>query len=258
MALRSCRHLKFFILDLFTSLEIDSKGYPHIVYAKDLWSYAPSLYVHKTDTGWENEDVSRFGGVQSSSLHHIALDSLDHPHIIFTSYGVFGRYAYFDGENWHYNDLPPPPLDTLPIEFGTGAITIDKNGVSHVVIGSYWSNWEDTLPGYVIYCHGTPTGVKEEKSPVKFSGTSLKITPNPSKGPFSIDLTNNEETTLRLKILDIQGRKVKSLGSIKRKGRKNIIWDARDDRGKEVPKGVYFLMIKGTRKTIVKRLVLIK
>jgi len=241
-----------------TNLAIDSMGYPHIVYAKDLWDYAPSLYVHKTDTGWVIEDISHCGAVVAS-FHRIALDSLNHPHIICLDHGVFGRYAYFDGKHWHYNDLPPPPLDTLPVAFGTQAIAIDKNGTSHVVLGNYWDDWwGDTIPGYVLYCHGTPTGVKEENSPVKSSGTNLKITPNPSSGPFSIELTNNTETTLRLKILDIQGRKVKSLGSIKRKGRHNVIWDARDDRGKDVPKGVYFLMIKGTKKTIVKRLVLVK
>jgi len=59
-----------------------------------------------------------------------------------------------------------------------------------------------------------------------------------------------------IEIFDILGRKVSSLTNITGYGM--AIWDARDDRGRKVGSGTYFIVIKGNGQTVVKKAAVIR
>ncbi len=59
-----------------------------------------------------------------------------------------------------------------------------------------------------------------------------------------------------IEIYDILGRKISSLTNLGNYGM--AIWDARDDRGRKVGSGTYFIVIKGAGQTVVKKAAVIR
>jgi hypothetical protein len=74
---------------LFSSLALDSKGYPHISYK---WTFGNDLwYAWKDAGGWHNESVDIFGN--DGDYTSIEIDSYDNPHISYYGDGDL-KYAW--------------------------------------------------------------------------------------------------------------------------------------------------------------------
>jgi hypothetical protein len=74
--------------------------------------------------------------------------------------------------------------------------------------------------------------------------------PNPFNGSVSISFDLPEKEHYQLAIYDILGRKVKTLmDGIEPAGSGNIIWDGRDNAGKEISSGTYFVRLQGSDKS---------
>ncbi len=73
------------------------------------------------------------------------------------------------------------------------------------------------------------------------SGYSVSIYPNPSPDEFHIVLKTDKSAYIMLEVIDLSGRKLKSLFSKKHRGVLNLTWDGRNDAGKDVPSSIYFL-----------------
>jgi len=100
-----------------------------------------------------------------------------------------------------------------------------------------------------------PIGIEEQKS-MSNTFTSLQITPNPFHDKVSVkfDSRNNAQST-EIKIYDISGRVIKQFNQSLVY---QISWDGRDNSGKPVPSGIYFLKFeadgyKETRKVMLVR-----
>jgi hypothetical protein len=72
-----------------------------------------------------------------------------------------------------------------------------------------------------------------------------KPRPNPSGGPTRIDFTLARASTASVRIVDVNGRAVRTiqLGTLAA-GPQRVIWDGRDDRGREVTSRRYFIVIR--------------
>ncbi|MGQ9706407.1 MAG: hypothetical protein ACUVWP_05320 [bacterium] len=89
------------------TIAIDSKGYPHIAYDHyiDSTRRRELKYAYYDGTKWNIEVVDN-ERIWQGHYCLIALDSKDHPHIIYskatddTLYNWNLSYAYFDGNNW--------------------------------------------------------------------------------------------------------------------------------------------------------------
>jgi hypothetical protein len=82
------------------------------------------------------------------------------------------------------------------------------------------------------------------------------LSPNPSGGPVRIRFAIPRNETMRLSVLDVQGREVARLADhFEARGRHAAVWDARLG-SRATPAGVYFLRLTASGQSLVRRLVL--
>ncbi len=114
----------------YTSLALDSSGYPHISYClydmvKD--TCVELKHAYQDSAGWHIEVVESGDGV--GFFTSLALDSSDHPHI---SYGDEAnddlKYAYFDG-TWH-TEVVDAAIDVGVVP--GSALALDSAGRPHI------------------------------------------------------------------------------------------------------------------------------
>jgi hypothetical protein len=112
----------------------------------------------------------------------------------------------------------------------------------------------------------TFTGVTEFKNSVTVDSW-LEVTPNPFKQKTNIGYTitelrnsNFEMRKPTIRIYDASGRLVKSFDLESRiQNQESVVrWDGRDDVGKRVPKGVYFVRLQGTGLRITEKVILVE
>jgi FlgD Ig-like domain len=91
----------------------------------------------------------------------------------------------------------------------------------------------------------TPSGIGEIASPL-LAMTSIDISPNPAKGKIRFRIWNANKG-LTLKIYNLAGELLKSLIlTTKNQKLTTIFWDGKDDKGKQIPTGVYIYRLKTT------------
>jgi len=106
-----------------------------------------------------------------------------------------------------------------------------------------------------------PTEVKDETGvrdkPPEF--TLLQNYPNPLNQSTKIEFTLPHSGFVSLNIYDLLGRKVRTLVSENlTPGYKSVLWDGKDDSGKEAASGIYFYQLKVRDYSEAKKLVLLK
>jgi len=96
--------------------------------------------------------------------------------------------------------------------------------------------------GYVLKY--TPTGIEEKASPTL--SKTLQVSPNPFKEFSVISFQFPVKDRIGLKIYDASGRLVKTFTKTQSQKPRtySITWDGRDEKGIEVPPGVYFIQAK--------------
>lgn len=83
--------------------------------------------------------------------------------------------------------------------------------------------------------------------------------PNPARGPVRLSFTLPTSGEARLEVLDVQGRRVRTLASGARAaGQYAHGWDLRDERGHPVAAGVYLARLSGTAGTLTRRFVVMR
>jgi hypothetical protein len=106
-----------------------------------------------------------------------------------------------------------------------------------------------------------PTGVEsledEEGSPASFS---LKQNyPNPFNPGTVIEYSLPKGSSVEIVVYNILGQKVRTLlDECQRAGRHRVLWDGRDDKGKEVSSGIYLYRIKTSEFAQTKKMVLLR
>jgi len=77
-------------------------------------------------------------------------------------------------------------------------------------------------------------------------GRMLVIYPNPAKSNVKLQITHSNLQDINLKIYNASGKLIKSFPTIAyNKLTVTFIWDRRDNKGRIVPPGVYFVEVKG-------------
>lgn len=96
-------------IEMYLSIEIDSKDRPHITYFTLTPSGARLMYAHKTPKGYAYIFIDQ-DPVFVGEFNSLALDANDHPHIAYLNFnnGML-RYAHWDGTNLFKEDLAVSP-----------------------------------------------------------------------------------------------------------------------------------------------------
>ncbi|MBA7650280.1 hypothetical protein ES703_58083 [subsurface metagenome] len=116
------------------------------------------------------------------------------------------------------------------------------------------------IPADVFYNH-SDTLVPVEETKTIFSSSPIKLYqnyPNPSKKKTMIRFTISNNTNISLNIYDISGRLVKTLAKgIPGAGSYFVVWDGKNEEGKEVPGGVYLYTMRAGAYTETRKLLLV-
>ena len=91
----------------------------------------------------------------------------------------------------------------------------------------------------------TSTGVPDNPYSA-FMQIELNVYPNPFNDKVRIELNLPKDIKLKIEVFNELGVKVKTLEKgVIRKGRRTYVWDGKDEDGREVSSGVYYLRIVG-------------
>lgn len=158
---------------------------------------------------------------------------------------------------------------------------IDKDGKLNLITDTDWpdfklTNWELDIdydsktmhwPKYMhdkwnsgIFKKEDYTEAKDEEKPQLPASFALSQNfPNPFNSETVIEYSLPEENRVKIVIYNILGQKVKTLLEQKlNPGYKRIVWDGKDDRGKEVTSGVYFYRLETSGYKETKKMILLR
>ncbi|MGQ9708751.1 MAG: FlgD immunoglobulin-like domain containing protein, partial [bacterium] len=102
----------------------------------------------------------------------------------------------------------------------------------------------------VNFVTGSPnTGVDEGGGMLGISRLELNLNPNPLRARAWINFVVPGAALVKLGVYDIAGREVRSLLNSKlQAGSWRLSWDGKDEKGKELAQGIYFLRLLTTTK----------
>ncbi|MEZ5065312.1 MAG: FlgD immunoglobulin-like domain containing protein [bacterium] len=139
------------------------------------------------------------------------------------------------------------PVDGTPITAEPGAqgrfwaITSNDQGEAFIV-------WDNESPFFGIFAEKFPctTTVAIDTSPASRAG-SIRVYPNPfGTAAGSVRISFDRGTALAedasIEIFDVTGRNVRSM-SARADGRATFDWDGKDDGGRDLPAGVYWVRV---------------
>jgi hypothetical protein len=129
----------------------------------------------------------------------------------------------------------------------------------------YAHPYDATKPVYVVVEYAIlifqkPTFVAEEEEIITPRAFELfQSYPNPFNNQAVIKYSLSKPIEVSLFIYNILGQKVRTLVRKEiQKGLKTVIWDGKDDRGRDLSSGIYFYRLKAGELTQTKRMVLLK
>ena len=102
-------------------------------------------------------------------------------------------------------------------------------------------------------------GVEEEETVSLPQELTLKNYPNPFNSSTTIQYTLPYESKVNLIIFNLSGQVIRILvGERQGPGMYTVLWDGRDNQGKEVSTGVYFYQLRTSEKTLNQKMLLLK
>ena len=81
---------------------------------------------------------------------------------------------------------------------------------------------------------------------------------NPASGNVSLRFSIPTHVIKSLRIHDVAGRHVRTLATDPRSGEQDVIWDGRDDQGRFVASGTYFVRLQWPEGTATSRVMLLR
>jgi hypothetical protein len=113
-----------------TSIAVDSQGNLHLTYLDDDEGVVKYAFRPLGSSRWF---TMKLGGTHGNTetFTKVAVDSNDNPHVCYTP--MILRYAYFDGKQWHDDQVAPNSGD---ISYSCG-VAISADGTPHLIWYQY-------------------------------------------------------------------------------------------------------------------------
>ncbi|MDH5683805.1 MAG: hypothetical protein OEZ20_05015, partial [candidate division WOR-3 bacterium] len=124
---------------------------------------------------------------------------------------------------------------------------VNDDGIDDVIAGNQYRS----QPGFVYCIEGdTITTAISENSPSPEIKTTFFNSPNLAKGSVMISYYLARKSNVSIKIFNSCGRLVRTFTNpIEDAGNQSVIWDGKDNEGKQVHSGLYFCLLKVSDKT---------
>ena len=125
----------------------------------------------------------------------------------------------------------------LASESTVDSLIVDWPGGGRQVLTSFAADW------HLRFSEGEqPTSVPAGQPGAVRVGS---LVPQPARGPQTLSLTLERIGRVRVVVYDVAGRRVRTVRDGLASGPTRITWDGRDDLGRRVPAGIYFLRGEG-------------
>jgi len=274
----------------YPCLQMDSQDNPHISY-NEFWisDYRDLKYMAKLHGTWYSWKVNEVDGFYRNPS--MALDSEDNIHIAFNSTGGAIKGVLYASKD----EVTPVTLVSFEAarEGSNAVLNWEVSEFSPAQSGFHvYRSSEGTLreritdqplSGHTRYRYIDETAPPEETrywimEQTETSGTrwfgpvsvpsveafvgALSLGPsypNPFNPTTTIPFVIPEAGGARLAVYDAQGRLVKKLvDTIEQRGDHKVSWNGRDDKGKEVASGIYFIRLEFRDRVRTQKIVLLK
>lgn len=118
----------------------------------------------------------------------------------------------------------------------------------------------NTIADIGAFYYHLPTDVREDGEPDLISNFELlQNYPNPFNPQTKIGYTLPEESQVKLVVYNVLGQKVRTLvDEIQTAGYREVVWDGKDEKGKDVASGIYFYKLKVENFAQTKKMLLVK
>jgi hypothetical protein len=265
--------------DRYPSISIFNGSEIHVVWERyDSTCYSPYSIVHRTFSGgaWANEDT--LAPSMYIPYHHPSLDfchgeddissawedsssgNLDiyfyqgNPvgwpttgqsrYPVLSTIGTTWSYAYWEDDSDGYDDVY---ADLFYFMGGSSYKFRDRYGdedMHYPTVTNCYVVWTqgDAPPYKVMFaCEGYPIGVEEDEER-GLPSPRISLSPNPFVDRVEVRLHGASV----IRILDITGREVRELSILNSQfSVPSYVWDGRDEEGRVVQSGIYFLKVEG-------------
>jgi hypothetical protein len=223
------------------ALCLDCFDYPHIAYCK----WPPLWYAHWDGSIWHNE-----GPIDAASWEiRLDLDSLGLPHIAYIDQmGQRPEYCYRDSITWHLCGFIEP--DPYVFSYRSVSLCLDNNCEPHVAYVGSISNYNK-----MKYAKGTFVGINEDaRYRIQDTRFRLEVYPNPAQEIVNIEYALSVPGKIELSIYDISGSRVKLTK------RENLLPGYYQEKidTRNLPSGVYFIVLKQDNEKVSKKFLVVK
>ncbi len=207
------------------------------------WYYDPTPSFgsdNRTHLGYITGVVRDTGGNRIGALLHAFSDS---------------------GTSFSYCVIEPYNPYLMAVPRGTYRVWALASGYdSTAYVGPVVVATRDTVRNINIVL--APSGVEEDTSRIFPQGngpSSVAISPNPARGQRQVVFSLSAPAKVALAVYDLQGKKVRVLVDEQRgPGKQTVIWDGRNEAGRAVRSGSYFLRLDAGDRTMVRKITLLK
>ena len=115
----------------------------------------------------------------------------------------------------------------------------------------------DTVVDFNMTCTLPPVSVTNNE--LQIVNYKLSNYPNPFNPNTTISYQINQSGKVELSVYNIKGQKVKTLiNEFKQTGKHSVVWNGKDNNSKRVSSGVYLYKITSSKKTVVKKMLMLK
>lgn len=114
-------------------------------------------------------------------------------------------------------------------------------------------NLRDSINVYVTVAAGI-----EENECNKTKYPIFRLSPNPFTKELNIKYQLVANSDMNLRIYDVSGKLIRQLDIVNARQPESVVWDGTDDRGLDVPSGVYLVKLELPDRKIIKRVILFR
>jgi hypothetical protein len=149
---------------------------------------------------------------------------------------------------------------------GGSTWTLQASGTANSFRGVHFT---DSNTGWVVgaggtILHTTTGGVTSIEENGNFDDSPVILSlvhnfPNPFNRQTTIEYTLPEKNTVSVNIYNVLGREIRSLlHKFQQAGTHSVVWNSRDNAGRKVSSGTYFLRLEAGEQTSTKKLCVVR
>lgn len=238
------------------SLCADYHGHLHLVWEDTRAGNRDIFYKeYIPGSGWDPTDVQVTTDPASQTQPYADADPMGNVYVVWTDTrnGTNNPDIFYKnrlGGAWY------PSLELVSNQTDNNANAIQRfPGITHDKYGTTYVTWEDERLAFagghnkdVFYKYGLDNVSAAPVTPQAPASRLLRAYPNPFNPEATIQFSLKRDGAVTLRAYDVRGRLVRTiLEGFLAGGTREVHWDGRDDSGRKLASGTYFLrLVAGT------------